>query len=170
MTLRSRPRAATIPAWAFAQSPWARPCWPSCSPTTCCAIAVKSGNSAAEYADQLKMRRPGKLVDRRDLPQLKARIEQKAGITGEARRVAGNANNAIELRAGNLLDLLLRPGARRIEDDSIELVQFDSAQWLPRQVAPLAGDAPARSPRRSRQRGQRAGMPFNGVDPPAWRK
>src|SRR5438309_11349246 len=78
---------------------------------------------AAEAGGKLDVGRPAKLPDGLDPQQSVAAIDQGPGVAREGRRVAADVGDPLDRRAGELRNLLLGAGARRVERHPGELAK-----------------------------------------------
>jgi len=85
------------------------------------------------------MGRPAELADRFDPQQRIATIHENAGISGESRRIAADVRDALDARLRDLLYLLFRAGAGRVEHDGVKILQFPGIERTPIEVAMLNG-------------------------------
>ncbi len=74
---------------------------------------VHSRPLTLEAGDQLQMTGPGELVDRRDLDESEATVDQGPGVAREAVGVARDRDRRRHRRAGDLGGLLAGAGARQ---------------------------------------------------------
>src|SRR5690606_2537345 len=90
----------------------------------------------------LDMRRPEKLVDRRDRLDPVAALYEDGEVAGERDGIAGDRRDLLNIGTGDLLRLVLGAGARWIEDDPVEGIELLEGQRPTEQVALLDSDLP----------------------------
>ncbi|GMN14397.1 hypothetical protein MTsPCn7_21750 [Altererythrobacter sp. MTPC7] len=94
---------------------------------------------------------PPELADRAHFLQGETRFYQRACVLRPAGRIAADIDHTRGHAFGDARHLLLRTGARRVQEDGIEGSAFASIQWIAEQVTvrkvQRAGDTPCRSGR-----------------------
>jgi len=86
--------------------------------------APRSAKVAAEDADDFEMRAVLELVHRRDPLEAVAAGDEDRGVAHEGAAIAGDADDDRDLCCGELLCLCFRPGARGIDDERVEAIEF----------------------------------------------
>ena len=118
------------------------------------------------------MRAVLELIHRRDALESISSRNQDRRIARKRAGIAGDADDEGDLRGRELAGLRFGAGARRIEDDGVELCQFRRKERPAKQVANFARHLPqaGRRPRRLVERRDRAAVGLDRVDLGALRK
>src|SRR5262245_841431 len=97
--------------------------------------------SPPEHRHDLDVGRPDELVDGCDGFEAVTAIRQDARVAGEGAGIAGYGNDLRYAALRQHLALRLRPGARRIEDHAVVVLQLVRLQWVAGEIAPFRRDA-----------------------------
>src|ERR1051326_7766819 len=93
-----------------------------------------------EPRDDLDVRRVAELVDRGDLIEPVAALDENARVAREGRGVARHRDDERHLRTGEPLRLRERALARRIEHDGVERLEFRLPQMPAKKIVARGRD------------------------------